>query len=240
MHEGKELEDQDIQLPKHMRCATHTLNLIATTDYKNTVTKIPAIRAREKNAFSKCVQLWKKSNKPKSNEIIIKLLGNTLSSPGATGYGTPLLMPFRRFLKQKKNFQLCNKKETELLYLEEYCLVMKPLASTLDLLQGEDNVSFGYLLPSLISLINKYEKLLAQTKLKYGGEHLAKMCIKSLNTRFANILNLEWEDPIIAAVLLPKFKLKWYNAVKNLKNYRRYKKMHYNCRQNKNGIGKLQ
>ncbi|XP_074029942.1 uncharacterized protein [Leptinotarsa decemlineata] len=95
---------------------------------------------------------------------------------------------------------------------------MKHLALPLDLLQGEDDVSFGYLLPSLIFSFNKYEKLIAQTqnKLKYGGEHLAKMCIKSLNTRFDEILNLEWEDPIKAAVLLPKVKLKWYyNIVKN-------------------------
>ncbi|CAH1105833.1 unnamed protein product [Psylliodes chrysocephalus] len=43
------------------------------------------------------------------------------------------------------------------------------------------------------------------------------MYIKSLNTRFANILYLEWELPIIAAVLLSKFKLKWYNVIKNPK-----------------------
>ncbi|CAG9832006.1 unnamed protein product [Diabrotica balteata] len=221
--EGKELEDQDIQLPKHMRCATHTLNLIATTDYKNTVINIPTIRIREKNAFSKCAQLWKKSNKPKSNEVIIKILGHTLSSPGATRWNSTfdavsqILQAKEKLPILLQNLTLEPFKETELLYLEEYCLVMKPLALTLDLLQGEENVSFGYLLPSLISLINKYEKLLAQTKLKYGGEHLAKMCIKSLNTRFANILNLEWEDPIIAAVLLPKFKLKWYNVVHNPK-----------------------
>ncbi|CAH1105939.1 unnamed protein product [Psylliodes chrysocephalus] len=66
--------EDDVELPKHLRCATHTLNLIATADFKNTVRSIPTLRTREKNAFNKCAQLWKKFNKPKSNEILIKIL----------------------------------------------------------------------------------------------------------------------------------------------------------------------
>ncbi|XP_074041207.1 uncharacterized protein [Leptinotarsa decemlineata] len=64
---NNEESEDDIELPKHLRYATHTLNLIATTDYKNTVRSIPAIRTREKDASSKAAQLWKKFNKPKSN-----------------------------------------------------------------------------------------------------------------------------------------------------------------------------
>ncbi|CAG9829825.1 unnamed protein product [Diabrotica balteata] len=105
------------------------------------------------NAFSKCAQLWQKSNKPKSNEIIIKLLGHTLSSPGATRWNSTF-DAVSQILKAKEKLPILQQnltlklfKETELLYLEEYCLVMKPLASTLDSLQGEDNVSLDICYP---------------------------------------------------------------------------------------------
>lgn len=75
--------------------------------------------------------------------------------------------------------------------IEDYCMVMKPLATTLDFLQGKDKTYFGFLLPSLVSLLNKYEKLAVRSKLKYGGEHLVQMCINSLTNRFKDIVTLK-------------------------------------------------
>lgn len=72
-------------------------------------------------------------------------------------------------------------KETEFLYLEEYITVMKPLAITLDVLQGENNVHYGYLLPSLVSLLNKYEKMKGQNKFKYGVKFYSKCASKALD-----------------------------------------------------------
>lgn len=43
-------------------------------------------------------------------------------------------------------------------YLDEYCVVVKPLAETLDFLQGETNTYFRVLLSSITPLVNKWEK----------------------------------------------------------------------------------
>lgn len=43
---------------------------------------------------------------------------------------------------------------------------MKPLADTLNLLQGEKNVSIGYLLPSIHNLLHRYRDM-ANARFKY-------------------------------------------------------------------------
>ena len=45
--------------------------------------------------------------------------------------------------------------EREIVFLKEYCPVLKPLARGLDILQGEDNCFYGTLLPSLERIIKK-------------------------------------------------------------------------------------
>ncbi|XP_050519264.1 uncharacterized protein LOC126893283 [Diabrotica virgifera virgifera] len=167
-----ENDDMDVDsaeqftLPKHFRCASHTLNLIATTDYKNLIKENAVLRKRHTAAFQKCNLLWNKANRPKSNEIIQNILGHTLSRPGITRWNS-LYDSVKQILKEKvklntlfKKLELEPFKGTELLFLEDYCMVMEPLAHTLDFLQGEhaNNSFFGFLLPSLLSLINKYEK----------------------------------------------------------------------------------
>jgi len=42
-------------------------------------------------------------------------------------------------------------------FLEEYSQMMEPLAIVLDLLQGEKNMFFGFIIPSITELIYKYE-----------------------------------------------------------------------------------
>ncbi|CAH1108061.1 unnamed protein product [Psylliodes chrysocephalus] len=69
------------------RCASHTINLIATTDYKNSVNGL--LPLRQKNTlFSKCSKLWNKCGRPKSAEIIQEELGHKLKVPGITRWNS--------------------------------------------------------------------------------------------------------------------------------------------------------
>ncbi|XP_031327898.1 uncharacterized protein LOC116159121 [Photinus pyralis] len=234
--EDKDLEEEDVfsianvdnedplttesfSLPKHVRCASHTLNLIGTTDYKNFLGTNTLLRTRHTNAFFKCRLLWHKANRPKSNEIIQKILGHTLSSPGVTRWTydsvNQIIQEKRKLATLSRALELQPFKDTKLLYLEEYCAVMKPLADTLDFLQGENNTFFGFLLPSLLSLSNRYEKMLQSQRFIYGGDQITQMCLDSLRKRFSDLLNLRSKEAVFAAVLLPQFKFRWYNVVKH-------------------------
>lgn len=214
------LNDCRIILSTHVRCASHTLNLIATTDCKNAIQSNVSIRKRHTEVFSKCNILWTKARRPKTAEIIKNALGHTLSYPGVTrwnSYYDSVSQILSEKVKLPTLFQRLNMKyfrETELKYLEEYCMVLKPLASTLDLLQGQDCVHYGFILPSLLSLRNKWEKLKLQ-ELSCGGELLLTTCMQSLERRFSDILNLLSKEAVISAIVHPKFKFRWCNVMIN-------------------------
>lgn len=107
----------------------------------------------------------------------------------------------------------------DILYLEEYCSVMSPIAETLDFLQREQNLTFGCLIPSLVSLNVKLKKISQQANLK-----LLKGAVTDLETklheRFQPYFNFEPEayDAVIAAVLSPRIKMKWFDAFTRLTN----------------------
>ncbi|CAH0563140.1 unnamed protein product [Brassicogethes aeneus] len=167
-------------------------------------------------------RLWNKAGRPKSSEIIKNLLGHTFSIPGVTRWNS-LYDAVQKILKSKEKLPLlCERlmiapfRENEILFLEEYIQIMKPLAETLDFLQGEENTYYGYLLPSIVSMRTKMQKL----KLSNEIEQLLRpldFIIDSIDRRFAFLLTLKKESrtAVIAAVLCPRFKIRWYNVFKN-------------------------
>lgn len=219
--EEDEEDTLQIQLPKHQRCASHTINLIAVTDTKNAINSNTALRKRHTNVLNKCSLLWNKSSYPKSAEIIKGFLGHYLSYPGVTRWNS-LFDALTQLLKDKDKlnqlFVKLNVKQSfndsELLYLEEYCKVMTPLAHALDILQGERNIYYGYLIPCIASVTVKLNKL--QKENLHLVEPILKACVDGIQRRFSNFVNLtaEVNDAIIASLTIPKFKFKWLNAFK--------------------------
>ncbi|KAM8718282.1 hypothetical protein ACLKA7_000984 [Drosophila subpalustris] len=49
-----------IRLPKHYRCASHTLNLVATTDYLNIIKSDSKMQEMHMKALKRCSALWNK------------------------------------------------------------------------------------------------------------------------------------------------------------------------------------
>ncbi|KAI4463264.1 transposase-related [Holotrichia oblita] len=76
-----------IMLPNHLRCSSHTLNLLATTDFRNLIIGTAASRLHHQ-AFAKCTALWNLSRKPKSSEIINNVLGCCLTYPCPTRWNS--------------------------------------------------------------------------------------------------------------------------------------------------------
>uniref|UniRef100_A0A8C6WVX2 HAT C-terminal dimerisation domain-containing protein n=1 Tax=Neogobius melanostomus TaxID=47308 RepID=A0A8C6WVX2_9GOBI len=93
--------------------------------------------------------------------------------------------------------------EREHKFLTEYCSVMKPLTVALDILQGEDNCCYGCLLPTLEVLMSKMLALQPGLSRMTAG----LLDVIAIKTRFGSVL--ENKDAQLAAVKLPKFKLRW-------------------------------
>ncbi|CAI6375146.1 unnamed protein product [Macrosiphum euphorbiae] len=226
----EETEDEVYMLPKHHRCAAHTLNLIATNDIrkaisgaKNAVSPLWKYKQQSRTTFAKLTNLWNKQNRSSKIADLIKIcFGVYLLTPTETRWNSTY-DSVKFFLKNSKSksgqlFRLCddidivrfNKNDIE--FLEEYTQMMEPLAIVLDLLQGEKNMFFGFLIPSITELIYKYEQLFIKNQLKICFP-LVEVIIKSIEKRFEKILSDQFLT--IAAISHPYFKTVWIkNQVK--------------------------
>ena len=84
-------------------------------------------------------------------------------------------------------------------FLKEYCLVLKPLARSLDILQGGDNCFYGTLLPTLETIIKKL--LAVKPNLCSMAIGLPDAIEEAITDRFRIIF--QNDSAIIAAITLP-------------------------------------
>jgi len=80
----------DAYLPKHMRCASHTLNLVATTDVKNAVANDTGTFKRlYGSTTAKCSRLWTNvSRSSKASDIVESIIPVSLRAPGETRWNS--------------------------------------------------------------------------------------------------------------------------------------------------------
>ncbi|ODM87338.1 Zinc finger BED domain-containing protein 1 [Orchesella cincta] len=88
-----ELEDTGIVLPPHLRCASHTLNLIMTQNLEKVTKGREKAKTQFKkllrDSFSKCHAVWNKVGRSvKSSELVRNLLGKNLIRPVATRWNS--------------------------------------------------------------------------------------------------------------------------------------------------------
>lgn len=154
------------QLPNHLRCASHTLNLVATTDTIKAIDRSFDLKKAHANAMAKCTKLWKSLRSPKTNEVLKDYLGIALKRPVVTRWNSlfdaiqqlvkckNLILQYRSAdanLAVLKNAFLA----TDFEYLEEYLRCTRDLAEAIDTLQGESYCYYGYLWPTLMHLRRK-------------------------------------------------------------------------------------
>ena len=182
-------------LPRHIRCFAHTLSLCMTTDVKRAMSKNDDLQNIHKQTMNKCNLLWNAASRPKSAEIVQKILGHTLTRPGDTMWNS-LHDSLAQIMKTKeKNYSLHKSLgmkhiilDQEYLYIEEYTNVTRPVSHALDILQGEKNVFYGMVIPCLLSLQNKLQNIRNNQEWTYCKPILESM-ENSIETRFANYLN---------------------------------------------------
>ena len=217
--ENFQLDDNDPTLPTHYRCASHTLNLIATMDSMKSINANPVLLSQHSKTIKKCEELWKCLASPKKREKMTDFFKCNLKRPVPTRWNS-LYDALSQLVSLKDSitsFQMQLITETtrnfdasDFLYIEEYLLINKPLARAVDELQAEVNYHFGYLLPTLISVKRKWLQLLISRSLRLC-EPLLNDLIASWGKRFENFFEIKGvgEHAAIAALIHPKFKKCW-------------------------------
>lgn len=226
--ETDDTENDDVTLPQHFRCCSHTLNLIATTDIDSAL-KDQSYKKLYYSTFGKLTALWNICHRSTSaSDEIERICHYKLIVPCPTRWNS-LYDSVTRILALKEFLSsICEAlkkpklKSTELEFLEEYRRVMECLATAIDILQGENSCFLGYVLPSLLQVKQSLQSL---THLVYC-EPLKNAILEGITKRFCKILDLKdhiSKQYILATVSLPKFKLRWlaandgnYQAVKTL------------------------
>ncbi|KAL4084938.1 hypothetical protein QTP88_027804 [Uroleucon formosanum] len=210
-------------LPRHLSCA-HTLSLFVATDLIKTIRSPQNSQLNEihTSVMKKCTLLWNLSYRPKSAEIILQTLGHQLSRPGDTRWNS-LYDSLKQILKNKeKNCELFEAlglknsmlKDSEYIYIDEHLKCVGPLAEALDILQGENNIFYGFVLPVIFSLHRKVQNVLLNDW-KYC-EPLVNSILTSITQRFSNLVNLNTikaDNAAIAALSHPKFKNRWLSCI---------------------------
>jgi len=162
----------EVFLPKHMRCASHTLNLIATNDFDKIVTADSGTYKRLiRSSLAKCSKLWTNvSRSTKSSDTVAEIIGLSLRSPGETRWNATydaikrLMEPRVRdnLASVMDSLKMTRFKKVEIDILQEYLTIMGPISTALDKLQGETNCFLGLLMPT-IQQVHKKLTVIAAT-----------------------------------------------------------------------------
>lgn len=205
--------EDEVCLPDHLTCSAHTLSLIATTD----VIKIEdhSYKQISKSVFEKLYSFWNLvSRSSVASDNIFDICNCKFPVPIISRWNS-LFFAVKKVLIHKdklidgfEELKLKKFKISEWKFLEEYCLVMEPLALALDKLQGEKSCFLGFVTPTIIAL---RLKLIQLTHLIYCKQ-LAHLLIVSLEKRFSYLFDLEHPKSkafILASISHPKFKLSW-------------------------------
>uniref|UniRef100_A0A3P9JZ87 HAT C-terminal dimerisation domain-containing protein n=1 Tax=Oryzias latipes TaxID=8090 RepID=A0A3P9JZ87_ORYLA len=128
-------DEGHITLPPHYRCASHTINLISTSDVEKYLTTSPTTKSVYRVTIAKFTALWTKASRSTvAAEQVQEVSQRKLLVPSSTRWNS--------FYDALNN--LCNKlgikcfNEKEYQFMHEYCIAMKPLTAALDILQGDE------------------------------------------------------------------------------------------------------
>ncbi|XP_076625083.1 uncharacterized protein LOC143343753 [Colletes latitarsis] len=215
-------------LPRHIHCFAHTLSLCITTDVIRTIKNSEELNGIHNQVIHKCTLLWNALSRPKSAEIIESVLGYTLSRPEDTRWNSLYDALIQITQIKDKTYNLfkilgikCELTDSEFQYIEEHISCTEPIAQALDILQGEEDVFYGMVIPCLLSLQRKLQHL-NEKSWTYCKPLIQALC-NSIEIRFENYLNFrtpESEKAVIAAFSHPKFKNKWLSCVETDKHKR--------------------
>nr|XP_016853404.1 PREDICTED: uncharacterized protein LOC100554977 [Anolis carolinensis] len=235
---GERTGDNDgLRLPPFQRCASHTLNLVATCDVQGLISEsaqnspLGLFRKHFSSLTAKCNKLWREQKaSPQMAEYILEQCGAYLKVPDRSRWDSTYeaLKQLSRLLSAMPlrvgavmdRCSLARVTAEEGLAAREYTEVMAPLAQALDILRRDSGMFMGYLLPTLYNLDRKLRELEHRPLGYTYCLPLLRGLRKALRERFGPI----WEDKklLLAACLHPRFKADWLESAARADQTSRY------------------
>uniref|UniRef100_A0A3P9LNE0 HAT C-terminal dimerisation domain-containing protein n=1 Tax=Oryzias latipes TaxID=8090 RepID=A0A3P9LNE0_ORYLA len=127
-------DEGHITLPPHYRCASHTINLISTSDVEKYLTTSPTTKSVYRVTIAKFTALWTKASRSTvAAEQVQEVSQRKLLVPSSTRWNSFYDL---NNLCNKLGIKCFNEKEYQ--FMHEYCIAMKPLTAALDILQGDE------------------------------------------------------------------------------------------------------
>lgn len=207
-------------LPPHMRCAAHTLNLIATADAENAL-KDDTFKTTFVTVMNKARALWNKQNQSaQCAEKIHESFKKKFVTPNATRWNSVYdsVQCLLDIIDTVGDIKAFNKVITEnpikagkftaeqVKFLREYLAVMEPVAEGLDRLQAEKDAYQGVFLPIICLITQELQEKLEDSELA-EVRPLTKALLKGMQKRFeAPLSNSDYQ---LAAAFHPTFRLDW-------------------------------
>lgn len=208
-----------IELPPQRRCLPHLLNLLAHDFDKILTGNAKTVLVATLNKLHSLWVLTHRSSRAK--EICKEVLGKCLLIPCATRWNSKfdavqrcnepevqknlntLIQRLKSEIKSAAHLQ--NLTNNDFSVMKHYINVMKPVAQSLDTLQGEYNSSQGFILPVLVSL--KHRVSIIETTTNIIRDFKAAM-LKVIDDRFRNYFSFgeNNKDLLLASLTIPKFK----------------------------------
>lgn len=151
-------------LPRQIRCATHTLNLISTADINKAIeTKLLKDESCDKQyraSIARCFGMWNYLSRSanKASEAFICKFGHFVKLPCPTRWNSLYdalsdvikldVLKLNAFCMEQKLSPL---QSIHIDFLKEFVVCMTPIAVTLDKLQGENNLIMAELIPCVLN-----------------------------------------------------------------------------------------
>ncbi|KAL7738887.1 hypothetical protein ACLKA6_007511 [Drosophila palustris] len=227
---SESIEEQSSLLPNHIKCASYILNYFASSDFIQLLFKDKALKERHTKVLEKCSSLWRKCNCSKTSETIATVLGESLITPVVTRWNSTYDAICCILSHKDKLPELCRRlalhnscfSASDIQYMEEYRVLMTPIASTIEFLQMENNLFYGCLIPALTSLCVKLKRVSDSSEL-IDLKNVAIGMQEKLKERFSKYVTLSEDanSAIIASVLCPSVKMRWFNALAKVSTHGR-------------------
>ncbi|XP_053964902.1 uncharacterized protein LOC128867566 [Anastrepha ludens] len=203
-------------IPKQLKRGEHSLHLLTVFDFNNILKSHEMLQ----DVLRRCLDIFRKCRDFEVDEIAGCLFDGRLAQSDVrwpTWY-----ISLTQFLKHKNKLdELCTSLNAskfaphEIEYLEDLCMILKPITDALEFLQQDSYLYFGYFLPTLVTIKVKLKKLHECSRIKHL-HIVARQLSDALLNRFGKYfeMNSECNDAIIAAIVCPAVKMRFVEALR--------------------------